>query len=696
LHNSGQLGLHRSKVKAQKERPVWRNFLLAGLLFVSLLGVSMIPATPGRASSVIVVTTTSDAIGPDGLCSLREAVIAANSNTSFNGCPAGSGADTIDLSSNFPAPTTFQISIPGANENAALTGDLDLQETLTIIGAGPDNTRISGNGVDRVLQTLANARVSITGVAVQNGNPGSGAAGGGIQIDATGVLTLTQSTVQNNIAANGAGIRVAGTLSASDATIAANQGGGIDNAGGRVTLTRVNVTGNSAGYGIRNTGSGSLSMHGGQVSNNLAGGLYNDSSSAVLSEVRVLNNAGGGVYNTGVVRAVLTIERSQISGNNAFGGAGIFNSGIGTTVTISSSQISGNTATGNGGGVSNNGIMSIVSSTIEQNQAASGGGINHLGGQLGLTNVTIADNTVTDNGAGLYNRSDTTVLNTTMNHNLAGGPGTGGNVFNDTSSISFRNTILANPAGEDNCLNSEGFIISSGNNLESGDTCGFNQASDQKTTDPLLGPLQNNGGSTFTFALLPGSPAIDAGTNTLCPATDQRNATRPVDGDGNGSPICDIGAYEYSSNAPVIVDLAISQSDHGAIAQPGGIITYDITYTNLGNVAVSGVVITDTLPLHTHYLAAANPPGWAQWGTEQVYRYTLPSLAVSASGHITLTVRLDNQNPPAVNFVDNSVRIGDNGANGPEIDLSDNVSLIHTPTQAGFTVFIPMVWQSNP
>jgi uncharacterized repeat protein (TIGR01451 family)/CSLREA domain-containing protein len=682
--------------KIQEAQSAVRALLLAGLLILSQLGVSTIAPVSAQAASVIAVTTASDSISPDGLCSLREAVIAANSDAAFNGCIAGSGSDTIDLGTNFPSPTTFQVSIPGVNENGSLTGDLDLQGTLTIIGAGSGITRISGNGVDRVFQTLANARVNISGISVQNGNPGLGVGGGGIQIDITSVMTMTHTTVQNNIAANGAGIQVSGTLTASDAMVAANQGGGINNLGGRVTLTRVDVTGNSLSYGIRNTGLGSLNMHGGQVSNNLAGGIYNEGSTTTLSEVLVQNNAGGGVYNTGVVRAVLTIERSQISGNSALSGAGILNSGIGATAMISFSQISSNTATGNGGGVNNNGIMTIFSSVIDHNQAASGGGINNLGGQLELTNVTIAENSATDNGAGLYNRSDTTVLNATMNHNLGGGPGTGGNVYNDTASISFRNSILANPDGEENCFNSEGFITSSGNNLESADTCGFNQASDQKNTVPLLGPLQDNGGSTFTFALLPGSPAIDTGTNTFCPATDQRNAARPADGDGNGSAICDIGAYEYLSDAPTIVDLAISQSDHGAIAHPGQTITYDITYTNLGNVAASGVVITDTLPLHTHFVAAASPPGWTQWGTSQIYLYTLPSLAVSASGHVTLTVRLEDQNPPVVNFVDNMVQIGDNGANGPDIDSSDNLSLISTPTQAAFRMFIPMVWRSSP
>ena len=63
----------------------------------------------------------------------------------------------------------------------------------------------------------------------------------------------------------------------------------------------------------------------------------------------------------------------------------------------------------------------------------------------------------------------------------------------------------------------------------------------------MLGPLQDNGGPTWTYALLPGSPAIDAGDNAQCTSTDQRGFYRPIDGDDNGSRVCDIGSFEYGS-----------------------------------------------------------------------------------------------------------------------------------------------------
>jgi hypothetical protein len=170
-----------------------------------------------------------------------------------------------------------------------------------------------------------------------------------------------------------------------------------------------------------------------------------------------------------------------------------------------------------------------------------------------LTNDTISNNTVSDNGGGIYNRADAIVLNVTLSGNIASGSGTGGNIYNDGASLAIKNSILADSDTDGNCFNNDGIFTSQGWNLDSGNTCGFNGNGDLTNTKPLLGPLQDNGGFTSTHALSFGSPAIDSGTNTGCPATDQRGFSRPLDGDSNGSTTCDIGSYEVNSLSPPTV-----------------------------------------------------------------------------------------------------------------------------------------------
>jgi len=228
---------------------------------------------------------------------------------------------------------------------------------------------------------------------------------------------------------------------------------------------------------------------------------------ATLTNVTVANNVailfGGGIENAPT--GSLTINNSTISGNTAAvgtfaitGGGGIVNFGA---MVVNNTTVSGNQTTGSPGG-------------------AQGGGIFHAGNSSAaattLTNVTIALNSA---------------------------PGTGGGgIFSQSQPAIFKNTIIANSPSGGNCNGS--FSAASTNNLSSDGTCGPGTVNG---LNPVLGPLAENGGSTQTHALLAGSPAIDAGTNSGCPTTDQRGAVRPRDGAGRGVAICDIGAYEYQA-----------------------------------------------------------------------------------------------------------------------------------------------------
>jgi hypothetical protein len=150
-------------------------------------------------------------------------------------------------------------------------------------------------------------------------------------------------------------------------------------------------------------------------------------------------------------------------------------------------------------------------------------------------NSTISGNTATNNIGGIRHYANSlSVLNSTIAYNQRGG-------VSASASLTLKNTIIAYNTGSgwNNC-NGSGAVASQGYNLSNDSTCGawFTASGDLNNVDPLLGPLQNNGGSTPTHALPLGSPAVNAGTNAGCPATDQRGVSRPQGGR------CDIGAFE--------------------------------------------------------------------------------------------------------------------------------------------------------
>lgn len=179
-------------------------------------------------------------------------------------------------------------------------------------------------------------------------------------------------------------------------------------------------------------------------------------------------------------------------------------------MTVSNSTLSGNSATGDGGGIYNVGgtgghsTVTISNSTLSGNSAASdGGGVYNVGEFRG--------------GAGLA------VINTTLSGNSADH---GGGIFNGTvnggATLAIGDTILSvGNSGENIYNDTNGTVTSLGYNMSSDDGGGYlTGAGDQINTDPLLGPLQDNGGPTFTHALLLGSPAIDAGDPNFIPPPD--------------------------------------------------------------------------------------------------------------------------------------------------------------------------------
>jgi len=523
-------------------------------------------ASPAAQAASIVVNRTVDGVDANpgdgvcetapgnGRCTLRAAVQETN---------ALAGLDTILL----PAGI-YTLVRPGAEENLAATGDLDIRDHLLISGSGADETIIDGNQLDRVFHIPISIGVSfsISGVTVRHGaNVNSGA---GIFNEGGGTLIVESSYIQGNTSLT--------------------NGGGIDNLNGQVTINNSTISGNKA-QGDEN-GNG--------------GGMYNNGGTLYLSSSTISGNQatlrGGGISSSGA----LIIDSSTIHDNLARqvgygGGLHIYASG---TLTLTNSAIYGNHAVEHGGGISNySDSAAILNSAIYNNTAdKNGGGIYNLGTLL-MTNVTLSGNSIPaessayHRGGGLYNSGSSTLAYTTIYGNS--GFFGGGIYHTGTGSTILKGTLLANNLAGSTPNNCAGTITSQGYNLSDDTTCGLTGVGDQQgeMIDPQLGPLQDNGGPTFTHALPASSPAVDRGGETCTEAqgnplyTDQRGYFRPVDGVGTDGPACDVGAYEYS-----VLDLSVSNDDGQLTAIPGTGVSYTIIVTNEGSIPALGAVITDT------------------------------------------------------------------------------------------------------
>ena len=531
------------------------NKHLAWPLALLLCAAAGVVVAPVHGAGPITVTTTNDTIADDGFCSLREAVIAANTDSSFHDCQAGSGADTIVFDAQLPRPVVITLTLTAADEDGAQSGDLDVTGTLAIVGANaagetPDTVVIDGNATDRVFEVLQGSTAGVTGVTIRNGSAPAGANGGGALVDMGARLTLTDTAVLSSSAASGGGLYSVGGLTVVSGTVTGNTGGGITNDGGLLVLMQASVTGNTGGYGVANQGQGSLTFTRGLVRDN-EGGIYNVAATAIVSDVQVAGNTAGGIYNSGFSPTHLTLTRGTVVSNTAVSGAGILNEGVGAKIDVIDSRVGDNEASASGGGLFNNGIMVVRGSTIDHNRARAGAGLHHFGGNLSLINDTVTQNSAGDNGGGLYNHGSATLQYVTVSDNSAAGGGN--NIFVDEAQLSIGSSIVAQAAGAENCTNSAGFVTSLGYNVESAATCGLAATGDLTNTNPLLGALAANGGPSvgapgYTAVLqtmLPnaGSPLIDAGTATGVLATDQRGVGFPrIVGSAP-----DIGAAEYQT-----------------------------------------------------------------------------------------------------------------------------------------------------
>lgn len=301
-----------------------------------------------------------------------------------------------------------------------------------------------------------------------------------------------------------------------------------------------------------------LTLKNGLTIDDSGAGMYNRGITTLKNvrfEGNVSNIYGGAIENRGTGR--LTIDTGYFKGNCSFSG-GALDSTIGLTIVNSIFDanvpvLKGGINCPNSDGAAihvQDGIATIDNSTFINN-IGEVGAISGYGGSLTVTNSTIANNRGLGGGnsptgpGGIAPQTPTiaiSVVNSTIASNTAFQAG--GGVFGPVALV---NSIVANniaPSGAD-C---SGSVVSNGYNIFgsiAGCSVGL-QASD-RVVNPSLGALTVDTGTGQSYLpLLAASPAIDTANPAACPATDQIGKSRPIDGDGNGSAICDIGAFEYA------------------------------------------------------------------------------------------------------------------------------------------------------
>jgi hypothetical protein len=343
----------------------------------------------------------------------------------------------------------------------------------------------AGSGTCSTVCTLRDA------ISAADANPGTDTI--------TFASTLSGDTILLDIANKGH-IASSGTAALTIQGLGANQltvsGGGVasnDN-GGILAFDGGNLTISNISFADGKTlaAGGALSV--------VSTGDVKMSKVTLVGNYAIANGGGLSVNTTGNVR----VEYSTFNGNQSYGngsGGGFY--ARGTTVVVANCTLHGNFTNVFGGGFDAHGTLRMYNDTISNNAATvGGGGFSLLGGDGTMNNSIVADNT----GSTSY------------------GPEFLAGTFNYVGS-----NFTAN------------FSLIKGNFKVDGT---FTNSNAKLHEDPKLGPLAYNGGPTRTRALLPGSPAIDSGTNSICTPADQRQMPRPDDGNGDGAYRCDMGAFE--------------------------------------------------------------------------------------------------------------------------------------------------------
>jgi hypothetical protein len=604
----------------------------AAALAVLLAGAS------AAFSAEIVVTTTAESPGGESDCTLGEAIQAAEDDSGVDGCGAGSGADTIAL----PAGTyTLSTGLATAAGRSAFR----INTAVRIVGRGVTLVRDPAAGSLRFFEVTGTGELTLDLLTLAGGlaqgvtsASGRGGPGEGGAVYNAGRLRLVYASLSGNRAVGGPG----GSEPALDG--GTGRGGAIYSIGS-VETVRTKFHDNRAiggagghGYGLYSSGGPGGAAEGGAVystgirssvvltdsrlhDNRAEGGGAGWGSPAIMTGSSGGHASGGAVWGGGVAISGCMLESNvALGGPGKYAGRGeggaIFGSGTMSVTTLRGNRAIGGRGrdyVGPGGLGAGGGLLwagridrgalidnvaeggeGFVSNIGYQQAAGQGGGVS-VHGQLTLTNVTLSGNAArggpgtpwilgsgtAGGGAHVRDQGLIRLIHCTVAANASAAGASGLAAPNGV--IQLAATVLANNTGPAGACS--GLLGDAGDNLQyPGRTCGGGGEA-----DPLLGPLET-GARTMYHPLLTGSPARDAAWSTACPTNDQRGHTRPLDGDGDGVAVCDVGAIE-ANDPPGPGDLLFRDG-----FDSGDLSNWHNASTDGGDLQVTGAAALDATP----------------------------------------------------------------------------------------------------
>lgn len=500
-----------------------------------------------HAEGTYVVNSTGDTLDAqvgDGLCAdatghctLRAAVSEAN---------FAPNEDTILLGAEI-----YQLVLAGALEDSNNSGDLDILTPVRIVGQGAESTFIQAgtnreNGIDRILHVQGNVgSLVLEGVTLRYGRTPDGVANheGGAIRNYYGTVVIRDSVICCSRTGDGFDMADGGN------------GGGISGANGSIAIYNTAIFDNVTGVGgNRNDGLGSAGFGGS------GGGLYANATAVTIAHSQICQNrtGDGGTGSNGTnggdsgfggglsaYFGFLQVVNTAVFSNTTGNGGAVLGTGMGGF-------------SGDGGGLHLHGGAVVRNSVVFSNTIGIGNPVNGDGGGMDINyfaDIHIINSTISGNygarfGGGIQSKTaEVTIHNSTLSGNQASN---GGGIYLSLGNISMENSVVTHSTPND-CVSEVVNGITGQNNLVDDYLVGAcSDIAHGAVThfDPIL---RDNGGSTWTHALWPGSNAVDNGVD-FCPdqtgtplTVDQREFPRPE------GPHCDIGAFEKSNLAPIAV-----------------------------------------------------------------------------------------------------------------------------------------------